>query len=234
MQKNTLAPGDSTVVELIYDTHTSKGKVSHNARVMTNDTTLSIDLAADVFSSPDTLSLIRYSPDKLEFDKDAKQNKQTVLIENHSGARLEITQATDPLDNMKLKIKDDNIKPGKTGKLEFEWKGDYPKADLAHSVTFATGLDSMPRFTLGYVIKGTEPPPRPIPPQTITRTPNVDKQTTMQMNTQQKPVGDNGTVTQPKPIQAPPTFVTPKIPSDTPDTAQPSKPTPKEEPKSTK
>ena len=234
MQKNTLAPGDSTVVELIYDTHTYKGKIDKNARVMTNDTTLSIDLAADVFSSPDTMSLIRYSTDKLEFDKDANQNKQTVLIENHSSARLEITQATDALDNMRLKIKDDNIKPGKTGKLEFEWKGDYPKADLSHSVTFATSLDSMPRFTLAYVIKGTEPPPRPIPPKNITRTPNVDKQTTMQINTQQKPVNDNGAVAQTKPIQAPGTFEPPKIPTDTAGTVQPAKPAPKEEPKSNK
>jgi hypothetical protein len=233
LQKNTLAPGDSTVVELIYDTHTYKGKVDKNARVMTNDTTLTVDLAADVYMSPDTLSLIRFSPDKLEFDKDANRNKQTVTIENHSNSKLEITQSTVPLDNMKLKIKDDNIKPGKTGRVEFEWKGDYPKADLAHSVTFQTGLDSMPRFTLGYVIKGTEPPPRPIPPKDITRAPNSDKPT-MQMNTQQNPVTGNGAMTQPKPIQAPPTFVTPKVPSDTPDSTQPPKPTPKEEPKTTK
>ena len=228
MQKNTLLPGDSTVVELIYDTHTYKGKVSKNAKVITNDTTLTIDLAADVFSSPDSVSKIRFTPDKVEFNKDDKTDKQTVIIQNLGNAKMELTEITNPIDNMKLKIKDDQIKPGKTGKIEFEWKGDYPKSDLASTITFETALDSMPRFTVPYVIKGTEPPPRPIPPKpVVSQIPSTNKP---QTGSPTRP-GTIGQEAQPKPVQSPGTFEPPKVP---PDTAAPSqvKPAPKEEPKS--
>jgi hypothetical protein len=186
LQKTELLPGDSTSVELIFNTRTYKGKMTKSAKVTTNDTTqanLSIDFSVNVFPGPDTGSLIRLLPDQVRFGKDT--TKQTVQVENLSNSSLNVAMIDNVTDNIRYKIKSKEIKPGQTGILEFEWRGgEVPKYDVNRSITFSTALDSIPYFSIPYTIKGTEPTPTPVAakklnvPQPIkTETPQIGPNT---------------------------------------------------------
>jgi hypothetical protein len=153
-------------VGLVFNTGVSRGKAIKSARVMTNDTTqtnLSISFSVNIYASPDTVSTLRLSPDKLAIEKATK--KQTVIVENHGQSRIELSLAETLHDNLRIKIKNDAIKPGDKGQIQFEWKGDFPKADLKHIVTFQTSDTLIKRFSVPCVIKGTEQPAPPAPPK---------------------------------------------------------------------
>jgi hypothetical protein len=164
VQKKELAPGDSTVVELIFNTKTSKGKINKNARIMSNDSTRSsvtIDFAGNITISPDTISLIRLAPEQLQFAKSAK--KAAVNIENHGGSQIKLSMVGVPSDNIKLKSGDAAIEGGSSKRLEFEWKGKTPEYDVGHVLTFETGDLSVSRLSIPYTIKGEKgPKPGPV------------------------------------------------------------------------
>jgi hypothetical protein len=168
IQKKALAPDDSTVVELIFGTKTSKGRVSKNAKITCNDTSrasLTIDFAANIISDPDTISNIRFNPQQLTFSKDT--TKCSVTVENLDSLQVNLVMAGLPLDGINAKVKNAAIKKGKTAKLEFEWKGTPPEYDTNHVLTFATGLPDKEsaRFSIPYTIRGTKGPKPGTTPQ---------------------------------------------------------------------
>ncbi len=167
ISKKELAPGDSTVVELVFNTRTSKGRVTKNARVTSNDSTMaafSIDFVATIVPTPDTLSNIRIDAPRVAFAKDS--TKYEVIVENHDSSMVHLTLAAKPLDDIRADIKDDSIKPGKKGKIEFEWEGKTePEYDVNHVVTFETGLRGITRFSVPYIVKGLKGPKPVVVPQ---------------------------------------------------------------------
>ncbi len=167
ISKKELGPGDSTVVELVFNTRTSKGKVTKNARVTSNDSTMaafSIDFVATIVPTPDTISALRIDAPRVAFEKDS--TKYEVMVENHDSSMVHLALAARPLDDIKADIKDDSIKPGKKGKIEFEWEGKTaPEFDVTHVVTFDTGLKGIPRFSVPYIVKGTKGPKPVVVPQ---------------------------------------------------------------------
>ena len=163
VDKKVLAPGDSTVVELVYGTKTAKGKVNKNARIMSNDSTraiVTIDFAGFIVVSPDTSSLIRVAPEQLSFDKASK--KGSAVVENHSGATINLNMVSRPRDDIKYKFDNKPISGGDSKKLEFEWKGKAPEYDYNGVFTFETGDASINRVSVPYTIKG-EKGPKPLP-----------------------------------------------------------------------
>ncbi len=143
-------------MELIFNTRASRGRVAKNAKITSNDAakpSFSIDFTAQIIPEPDTISALRYSPAKLEFDKDSR--KMTVTVENHDSTAAKLGMLGSMADDVTAKIKDDVIKAGKTGKLEFQWKGDtLPEYNEEHVITFETGIRGINRFSIPYVIKG--------------------------------------------------------------------------------
>jgi hypothetical protein len=160
IQKKTLAPGDSTIVALVFNTKTSSGRVSKNARITSNDTSqasLTIDFAANIVAAPDTFSAIRLDPHQMVFSKDAARN--TITVENLDSLPVNLTMIGSPADGIKTKVKNTNIKKGESSKLEFEWKGSVPEYDANHVITFETGIpQGITRFSIPYTIKGTKGP----------------------------------------------------------------------------
>jgi hypothetical protein len=164
-----LAPGDSTVVELIFGTKTSKGKISKNARISCNDSVraaITIDFSANIVTNPDTVSNVRLSPDQLIFSKD--KAKFSVKVDNFDTSEVRLTQVGPLPDGVTAKIKNERIKAGKNTTLEFAWKGVQPEYDANHVATFDTGLKGIPRFSIPYTVSGTKgPKPGPVlPPKT--------------------------------------------------------------------
>jgi hypothetical protein len=158
-----LAPGDSTVVELVFGTKTSKGKINKNARIMSNDSTraaVTIDFAAFIVIAPDTSSLVRVVPDQLQFD--SKTKKGSAMVENHSGTPIKLDMISKTRDDFKYKLDSKPLSGGDSRKLEFEWKGKTPEFDANGVFTFETGDMNVSRISLPFTIKG-EKGPKPLP-----------------------------------------------------------------------
>jgi hypothetical protein len=156
-----LAPGESTVVELIFKTRAYKTRISKYATVYSNDPgqpTAKIHLAANVYPSTDTTLPFTFLPDKVSLSQDSKKSK--IILENKSESRLRIESAED-LEGLKLKIKNDDPKPGQKAELRFEWKSEFEKENVERSITFLAygdGVDSS-RFSIPVVLTGTDPTP---------------------------------------------------------------------------
>ena len=166
VQKKELAPGDSTVVELVFNTRASKGKVNKNARLTCNDSTkaaVTLDFLANIVPDSDSVSTVRFSPGAFTFAKDS--TKYAVVIQNYDSSMVYLKQASRPTDDIEVKIKNDKIKTSKSGKIEFAWKGETPEFDLNRVITFDTGTKGTPRFSVAYTIRGTKGPKPPAPPQ---------------------------------------------------------------------
>lgn len=162
MQKNVLAPGESTVVELIFNTGIYKGKVGKSARVLSSDssaTASAISFSANVFASADTAARIWLDPERIEFDQ--KTKKISLELANRGREVISLEPIAGVLKELKLKIKDHNIAPDKTGKIEFEWKGEFPQNDLKKTITFAVHGSNIDRLSIPVVVKGTSPQPQP-------------------------------------------------------------------------
>lgn len=171
MAKNTLPPGDSTVVELIFDTKVYKGLTSKSATIHTNDTTqgnLAIDFKVTIIPEPDTVSVVRCSPNQLNFP--VTGGIQTVTVKNYGASAVRISSVGLARDGMKVSIDDEQLAPGAEGKISFAWGGGTLKQGIKHVATFATTDPSMPRFSISYVVAGTEPFPAEPAPVTITPT----------------------------------------------------------------
>lgn len=185
MAKKELLPGDSTVVELIFGTKTTKGKVTKNAVITSNDSsraTLTIDFAATVVPDSGNLSKVKINPGRMDISNDIK--KLVVTVQNDSGTDVRLAMLAPPIDaGLIAKIKDSDIKVGKTGKIEFEWKGKEPEYDIAHVVTFETNNPAAPRFSIPYFIKGTKGPKPGTQPQHATAKTPEQKPSTIQQKT---------------------------------------------------
>jgi len=159
VRKKVLSPGDSTVVELVFNTRTGRSKATKTARVLSNDSTrasISIDFTCNIVPDTDSLTAITIAPRIVEFS--AKSKKQTVQIQNRGQAGIELTMIGGIADEIEAKLKDKSVGGGKKGKLVMEWRGDRPEYDENHTLTVETGNKSLSRFSIPYVIKGEKGP----------------------------------------------------------------------------
>jgi hypothetical protein len=175
-----LAPGESTVVELVFNTKTSRGPINKSARVTSNDSlkaTVNIDFRGQIVPDTGMNVVLRPVPSKVEFIK----GKETEIVTLVNNSKSEIVPAliSEPWDDVELKIKDRHIRSGKKGEVEISWKGSVPEYDITRSLTFETGNTDLPRFTIPYTIKGTRgprPAPAHTPPkQTAKSQPNIQR-----------------------------------------------------------
>ncbi|UCC80952.1 MAG: hypothetical protein JSW64_06230 [Candidatus Zixiibacteriota bacterium] len=159
-----MAPGESTVVELIFKTRSYKTRISKYATIYSNDPVQSTDkihLSANVYASTDTALPFTLPPGNVSLSKDSKKGK--IVLENKGDSRLWIEPAGGLLEGLSLKVKNDDPKPGQKSELRFEWKDDFEKENVERSVTFLVygeGADST-RFSVPIVLQGTDPAPPP-------------------------------------------------------------------------
>lgn len=160
-----MAPGDSTVVELTFKTKTYKTKLTKSATIHSNDMTHSkvrIRVSAQVDPAPDTTLPYTHTPDKVEFTQDDK--KSEVVFTNTSDQKLYLTQVGDTYDDLSMKFSKKAIKPGKKTKIKFKWKGEFEKENFERSMTFVVTGSGSTRFTVPFVVEGTDPTPPPKKP----------------------------------------------------------------------
>ncbi|UCE65474.1 MAG: hypothetical protein JSU85_11460 [Candidatus Zixiibacteriota bacterium] len=176
-----MAPGESTVVELIFKTRTYKTKISKYATIYSNDpvqSTVKIHLSANVYASPDSILPFTLSLEKVSLSKDGKKGK--IVLENRGDSRLYIEPAGNGIDGLSINVKNDDPKPGQKSELRFEWKNEFEKENSEISVTFLTygsGGDST-RFSIPVMLQGTDPapPPKVTKPKRTTAKKSADAQ----------------------------------------------------------
>lgn len=160
MKKNRLAPGDSTVVELTFNTRTYKTKITKSATINTNDLAQSkvkIRVSAQVGAVLDTTLPYIYTPNKLEFSQDEK--KFEVVLTNTGDQELHLTQVGDTYEGLSMNLDDDSLKPGEETKITFKWNGEFQKENFVRSMTFVVTGSGSTRFSVPFIVKGTDPTP---------------------------------------------------------------------------
>lgn len=198
-------------MELIFSTKSSRGKVTKNARVLSNDSTrtsINIDFTANIIMPADTLQKIVPTPWVLGFNSDT--TKHVVSLENKGKAPVNLKMVNLPFDEVTAKIKDETIKVKKTGKLEFAWKGAKPEYDINHTLTFVAEGGDTTRFSIPYVIKGEKgvrpPPPKPAVAQKQAAQSTAPNKPMMATEKGMKPLPGNGPAVPPgklpKPVKA--------------------------------
>ncbi|OGC90132.1 MAG: hypothetical protein A2W25_11115 [candidate division Zixibacteria bacterium RBG_16_53_22] len=171
VQKDVLAPGDSTVVELVFNTNSVVKPplvIRKHANITSNDSTqavVAINFEGKVVPDTDTVSTMAFGPKILQFGPDDR--KQEITFENvKDSVSLSVKLVGYVMDDLAIKVPNKPIQPGKKGKIEIEWKGDLPEYDVGRSLTFKTGSSESPQFSAAYSIKGAKGP-RPAPSKPI-------------------------------------------------------------------
>jgi hypothetical protein len=158
-----LAPGESTVVELIFQTKNYKTKVSKYATIYSNDPnepTTKIQLSSIVDPIADSTLPFILRPEMASLSRDSK--KARIELENKGAAKFLVQPVGDLLEGLSLDIKNDDPKPGQKSELRFEWAADFQKENLERSVTFLVTGDGgeIARFSVPVIIQGTDPAPK--------------------------------------------------------------------------
>jgi len=164
VHKNVLAPGDSTVVELVFNGKTARvGPKTVNATVSSNDSTaagMRLSFSARAVADTDTVSTILFSPRLIEFGKG--QEKRQIVFENvKDSSNIVISHVGYLMDDVVVKTENESVKMGNGTTVKLEWDGDTPEYDIERSLTFETGSNKVPRISIPYVIKGTKGPKLP-------------------------------------------------------------------------
>lgn len=147
-------------MELTFNTRTYKTKLNKSATIKTNDhaqSDVKIRVSAQVDAVPDTTLPYTYMPAKLEFTQD--EMKSEVVLTNTGDQKLHLTQVGDTYEGLSMKLDDDSLKPGKKTRIKFEWNGEFQKENFERSVTFVVTGSESSRFSVPFIVKGTDPTP---------------------------------------------------------------------------
>jgi hypothetical protein len=182
-----LAPGESTVVELIFKTKSYKTKISKYATIYSNDPdrpTVKIHMSSVVYPAADTTLPYILSQERVTLSQENKKGK--VIFDNVGESKLFVEAVGGPMEGLKIDIKNDDPKPGQDSQLKFEWAEEFGKENMERSVTFHVSGSELGiyRFSVPLTIQGTDP----TPPKAKTR-PRTKKQSSAKpKRSVQKPV----------------------------------------------
>jgi hypothetical protein len=154
LEKQVLAVGDSTKLEIIFSTKSYKGKVSKQPTIKTNEgpPDKHVRISSDVMQRPDSTYPIVIDPYKLDLSQFSEKvvNRKKFAITNVSDQKLNVALVATMDDFFKLKLPK-SIKPGKTEEGELELKKEAYGESFEKSVTIeVVGADDEQavRFTI--------------------------------------------------------------------------------------
>jgi len=152
-------------VELTFNSKTYSNVITKNATIYTNDLANSqtkIYVSCQVDATPDTVISVAWQPANLLFTKNDKSFE--VEIRNKGEAVLNLRSTGDHYEDLSTEISQDEISPGSSAKIKFKWNGGFQKENFERSMTFIAAGSAETRFTIPFVVAGTNPTPKPVPP----------------------------------------------------------------------
>jgi hypothetical protein len=152
LEKSIVAPGDSTMVELIFNTKKYTGKMNKSATITSNtpQATNQISFGTSVMNGKDTTLPVAFSPDIISIHRLADKAPDKFVLSIQNNSEVDMTPVLDgcPRDLFDVKLPK-KIKAGKSAEAEIK----INKAALAFEKSFTIQLDDQKatRFTIPVV-----------------------------------------------------------------------------------
>jgi len=151
LDKKIVPPGDSTVVEVIFNTGQYRGRVSKAAYITTNAGTEErrVTITTEVLPRMDSTFPIIITPSALDLTQlsGKKHREMKFQIKNVSTSELVPQLITSSLDMFTVQLPK-RLKPGESAEGEIILTADVPSAPVTKSFTFALNDVPKSRFTI--------------------------------------------------------------------------------------
>jgi hypothetical protein len=163
LEKNLISPGDSTFVDITFNTSQYKGKVTKTVNITAADSVQAqrVTIVANVLASPDSATLLRIEPAILDFSGTQPKHEISFDIENKTMGDITPQLVSSPANDFEIKLPK-KIKAGQKGQAKVKLTAETIPPGYAKSFTFAIGDPKQSRFTIP--IKGeaalTSTPPQ--------------------------------------------------------------------------
>ncbi len=156
LEKNLVAPGDSTSVELIFTSKRNyRGILNKSAAVTTNDATygtLRLRFSARINEKPDSVGPVQLSPWELKYNPNERHKIMSIEVKNVSESPLQLEMISFPENYLNIDFPAGNLSPGATRVITVGIKDTVKDPAFAKSFTFATGDEKNTRFTVPVVL----------------------------------------------------------------------------------
>lgn len=148
-----LAVGDSTEVELVFNSRGYKGEVHKRVAIITNDTTakqLGIDLTAEIFLNADSTYPLVILPPYLDFSpyQGEKVMEKKVKLRNVSQEEIKLKIVDLPVDFLKTRLRKMTIKPSEEIELEVTLNKELKDDSFRKSITLELNDKAKTRFSI--------------------------------------------------------------------------------------
>lgn len=152
--KTELAVGDSTKLEITFDTRNYRNRTIKRPKIQTNEGPIDqyLKIISDVLVNPDSTYPLIISPFKLNIASDNKKSSNEIKfqIKNISDISVSLSKVYVPesLYSVDLPLK---IEPGKTFDASIKLTGDGLTSNFENSFTIEADIGSKYRFTIPVV-----------------------------------------------------------------------------------
>lgn len=153
IEKEIVAPGDSTAVELIFTSAKEYyGSVQKTATVTCNDDargTFQLRFKCLINTQPDTVKPAQLTPWMIDYTTADKAKENTVVVKNVSDKPLTLSLVSNPIKFLAITLPTGPIAPGKSGTIKVKILPTVNVTEFEKSFTFATGPETdAPRYTV--------------------------------------------------------------------------------------
>lgn len=151
MDKEILAPGDSTALEIIFSTKSYTRTVVKSPQITTNEgpPDRHVRIEATIVTAPDSTSPVVITPHKIDISQFSDEiiDRKTFAIRNVSDRELTLTLLAGPTDMMEIDLPQ-SVGPGETVEGEVRLHADILDLSFDKSFTFELNDDDTTRFTV--------------------------------------------------------------------------------------
>ena len=155
MRKKELAVGDSTDVELIFNTGHYTSRVNKSASVISNSQGVapSLNIAAFPVNSVDSLKLFTVSPSMIALDsvrpeQQKKPWQYDLTVRNVGSESIELTLVSIPLEFVQVDLPGGSIKPGSEKSIHVKLDKSISDQIFNKSFTFEASDSARTRYTV--------------------------------------------------------------------------------------
>ena len=151
LEKDKLAPGDSTRLQVTFSTGSYRGHVAKSPRISTNEggTYKTVRILTNVLTRPDSTYPLVVTPHKIDISQFGKKERKevTFTITNVTPADLTVNLVDVPSDVFTVELPK-KVDAGKSAEGKVRLAGDGDIGDFERSVTFEVNDEQHTRFTI--------------------------------------------------------------------------------------
>jgi hypothetical protein len=151
LEKDVLAPGESSNLEIIFSTRKYKGRISKSPKIVTNEGTAPkhVRIITNVTPRPDSTYPLVFKPYKIDFSQfgKKKRDRMKVTIRNVSERDLDLELIAFPYELAEIDLPE-KVKAGSSVEAELVLKAENLDTEFGKSFTIQVNDDELTRFTV--------------------------------------------------------------------------------------